>query len=74
MFQSSTEAEYKALATIAADVAWIRLIIRDLKVFLPQPPLLHCDNIYALALCSNPVFHMKIKHLDTNFHFLNERV
>lgn len=35
---------------------------------------MHCDNISTLALCSNPVFHTKIKHLDTNFHFVRERV
>lgn len=31
--QSLTEAKYKALANIVADVAWIRLILMDLEVF-----------------------------------------
>ncbi|KAM1392939.1 hypothetical protein PS1_029222 [Malus domestica] len=72
--RSSTEVEYKALANAAADVAWIRLILKDLQVVLPSPPVLHCDNISALALCSNPVFHSQIKHLDIDFHFVRERV
>lgn len=72
--RSSTEAEYKALANAAADMAWVRLILKDLQVFLPHPPLLHCDNISTLALCSNHVFHTRIKHLDTDFHFVRERV
>ncbi|TQD96597.1 hypothetical protein C1H46_017758 [Malus baccata] len=28
----------------------------------------------ALALSSNPVFHSKIKHLDTDYHFVREKV
>ncbi|KAM1634551.1 hypothetical protein TB2_012364 [Malus domestica] len=72
--RSSTKAEYKALANAAADVAWIRLLLKDLHVYLPTPPLLHYDNVSTLALCSNPVFHTRIKHLDTDFHFVRERV
>ncbi|KAM0982243.1 hypothetical protein ACFX2A_015487 [Malus domestica] len=72
--RSSTEAEYKALANAAADVAWIRLVLKDLHMFLPSVPLVHCDNLSTLALCSNPVFHTRIKHLDTDFHFVRERV
>ncbi|KAM2445291.1 secreted RxLR effector protein 161-like [Malus domestica] len=58
--RSSTEAEYKALVNTAADIAWVRLILNDLKVYLPDPPLLYCDNISTLALCSNPVFDRRI--------------
>ncbi|KAM1701493.1 hypothetical protein ACFXTN_024755 [Malus domestica] len=72
--RSSTDAEYKALANAAADVAWIRLVLKDLHMFLPSVPLVHCDNLSTLALCSNPVFHTRIKHLDTDFHFVRERV
>ncbi|XP_050102735.1 uncharacterized mitochondrial protein AtMg00810-like [Malus sylvestris] len=72
--RSSTEAEYKALAHTAADVAWIRGILKDLEVCLPSPPIIHCDNMSAIALTANPVFHSRIKHLDTDFHFVRERV
>ena len=72
--RSSTEAEYKALAHCAADVVWIRLLLKDLHQFIFEPPLLHCDNLSALALCSNPVFHTRIKHLDIDFHFVREKV
>ncbi|CAL8996514.1 unnamed protein product, partial [Prunus brigantina] len=72
--RSSTEAEYRALANTAADLAWIRQVLLDLKVCLPQPPTIFCDNLSALALSSNPVYHSRIKHLDTDFHFVRERV
>ncbi|KAI5343142.1 hypothetical protein L3X38_011018 [Prunus dulcis] len=72
--RSSTEAEYRALVNTAADVAWVRQVLLDLKIFLPQPPTIHCDNLSALALSSNPVYHSRIKHLDIDFHFVRERV
>ncbi|KAM2961779.1 hypothetical protein FF1_031321 [Malus domestica] len=72
--RSSTEAEYKALAHTAADVAWIRLILKDLGVPLPFQPTIFCDNKSAIALSANPVYHSRIKHLDTDYHFVRERV
>ncbi|KAM3001281.1 hypothetical protein FF2_037593 [Malus domestica] len=72
--RSSTEAEYKALAHTAADLAWVRHILRDLKCVLLQPPVINCDNMSAIALSSNPVFHSRIKHLDTDYHFVREMV
>ncbi|XP_050139218.1 uncharacterized protein LOC126615432 [Malus sylvestris] len=71
--RSSTEAEYKALAQWAADVSWIRSVFKDIHQFLPRPPSLHCANLFALALSSNPVFHSKIKHLDTDYHFVKKK-
>ncbi|CAL9017564.1 unnamed protein product, partial [Prunus brigantina] len=72
--RSSTEAEYKALANASADVVWIRQLLVDLHVYLSEPPILYCDNLSALALSSNPIYHSRIKHLDIDFHFIRERV
>ena len=72
--RSSTEAEYRALANTTADIAWIRLILKDLHVFVPSSPVLYCDNQSAIALSLNPVQHPRIKHLETDFHFVHERV
>ncbi|KAB2630096.1 hypothetical protein D8674_007615 [Pyrus ussuriensis x Pyrus communis] len=72
--RSSTEAEYKALAHCAADVFWIRSVFKDIHQSISAPPSLYCDNLSALALSSNSVFHSKIKHLDTDYHFVREKV
>lgn len=68
--RSSTEAKYKALAHRAVDVAWIRLLLKDIGVVLPVPPTIHCDNMSTIALSANPVYHSRIKHLDTDYHFV----
>ena len=72
--RSSTEAEYRVLANTAAELFWIRQVLCALHVDLPHPPLIHCDNLSAIALSSNAVFHSRIKHLDTDYHFVRERV
>ncbi|XP_020413003.1 uncharacterized protein LOC109947434 [Prunus persica] len=74
VFRSSTEAEYMALANTAADLSWIRQVLLDLKMFLPDSPIMYCDNLSALTLSSNPVYHSRIKHLDIDFHFVREKV
>ncbi|XP_020415542.1 uncharacterized protein LOC109948051 [Prunus persica] len=72
--RSSTEAEYRALAITSAELSWLHQLLRDLHVFLDRPPVLWCDNISALALASNPVFHARTKHIEIDFHFIRERV
>lgn len=74
MSRSSTEAEHKDLAHTTTDIAWVRNILKDLDVALPNPPMIHCDNMSAIALSANPVLHSRIKHLDTDYHFVRERV
>jgi hypothetical protein len=71
---SSTEAEYRSLATGVAELAWLRQVLCDLKLYLPSAPLIWCDNTSALALASNPVFHGHTKHIEVDFHFVHEKV
>jgi transposase InsO family protein len=72
--RSSTESEYRALASASAEVCWLRTLLKDLAIFLSQPPILWCDNVSALAIASNPVFHARTKHIEVDFHFIRERV
>lgn len=37
--RSSTEAEYRALASSVIDFCWIRMLLKDFGVFLPHPPI-----------------------------------
>jgi hypothetical protein len=72
--RSSTEAEYRSLATGAAELAWLRQVICDLGLYLASAPIMWCDNTSALALASNPVFHGRTKHIEVDYHFVRERV
>ena len=72
--RSSTEAEYRALATGVAELAWLRQVLCDFGVYLPIAPTMWCDNTNAIALASNPVFHSRTKHIEVDYHFVLERV
>jgi hypothetical protein len=72
--RSSTEAEYRSLSITTAELFWIRMLFRELGVSLSIPPVLWCDNIGALALASNPVFHARTKHIEVDYHFVREKV
>ena len=68
--RSSTESKYRALATASAEVCWIRTLLKDLGIYLSQPLILWCDNVSALAIASNPIFHARTKHTEVDFHFI----
>ena len=62
------------MANTAAELTWLSFILNDLRVSLPSPPVLHCDNISALYMTINPVFHARSKHIELDYHFVRERV
>lgn len=70
--RSSTEAEFRALAQTAAELSWLVMLLRDLGVSSVSPPVLWCDNLSALALATNPVFHARSKHIEVDYHFIRE--
>ena len=50
------------------------MLLRDFGLFLPHPPLLWCDNVSALTIATNPVFHAHTKHIEVDYHFVHEKV
>ncbi|KAF5441902.1 hypothetical protein F2P56_037146 [Juglans regia] len=51
----SAEAEYRSLVFATAEVAWIVQLLRDLRLQLPFPPKILCDNKSAIFMAVNPV-------------------
>jgi hypothetical protein len=72
--RSSTEAEYRSLSTTTAELFWLRMLFKELGIPLSVAPVLWCDNVSALALASNPVFHARTKHIEVDYHFIREKV
>lgn len=71
--RSSTEAKYRALASTAIELSWLHTLFKELHLFLHHIPVLWCDNVSAIALASNPLFHSKSKHIEVDYHFVSEK-
>lgn len=72
--RSSTEAEFKAIANTIAEVIWLQRLCHYLNIRLSMTSLFYCDNIGAIYLSSNPMFHACTKHVEIDFHFICNRI
>ena len=73
--QSSTEAEYVALASAAKEVLWLSTLLDDLDcpLFHPlspplSPPRILVDNQFTMALAKNSPFYDRTKHIAVRHH------
>lgn len=69
--RSSTEAEYRSLALVVAEVSWLRGLLNELVISqCPEPPIIFCDNMSAVLLVANPVLHSRTKHIELDIYYV----
>ncbi|XP_026439733.1 uncharacterized protein LOC113338554 [Papaver somniferum] len=71
---SSAEAEYRALARVTSELQWIHYLFTDLRVSIPKPIPVYCDNQAVVHISENPVFHERTKHIEIDCYFVREKV
>jgi hypothetical protein len=49
------------------------MLLKEIRIYLVTPLVLWCDNISALAIAFNPVFHARTKHMEVDYHFVREK-
>jgi Reverse transcriptase (RNA-dependent DNA polymerase)/Integrase core domain/gag-polypeptide of LTR copia-type/GAG-pre-integrase domain len=72
--RSSAEAEYRAMASTASELIWIKHLLHDMLIESPEPIQMFCDNQAARHIASNPVFHERTKHIEVDCHFIRDKV
>ncbi|WVZ20696.1 hypothetical protein V8G54_008018 [Vigna mungo] len=72
--RSSTEAEYRALASVACELQWLKYIADDLRLKIPLPFPTFCDNQSAIQLAKNPSFHERTKHIEVDCHPIRAKI
>ena len=63
------DVEYRSVAATTTELNWISNLLRELDLSSTQAPVIYCDNVGATNLCSNPVFHSRMKHVALDYHF-----
>ncbi|GKE87758.1 ribonuclease H-like domain-containing protein [Tanacetum coccineum] len=71
---SSAEAEYRGVANVVAQTAWIRNLLLELHSPLHAATLVYCDNVSEIYLSSNPVQHQRTKHIEIDIYFVRDQV
>ncbi|XP_040996226.1 uncharacterized mitochondrial protein AtMg00810-like [Juglans microcarpa x Juglans regia] len=66
--RSSTESEYRALASTTCEIQWLFYLLADLNVLHSQAALLYTDSKPASDIASNPIQHERTKHIQLYCH------
>ncbi|MBW0538940.1 hypothetical protein O181_078655 [Austropuccinia psidii MF-1] len=69
---STCQAEYMALSFAAREVLWLVSNVED--VIGQQRPILMSDNKSAIQIANNSSSRKKSRHIDREFHIINEMV
>ncbi|GKC58510.1 ribonuclease H-like domain-containing protein [Tanacetum coccineum] len=72
--RSNAEAEYKGVANVIAETAWVRNLLCELHASLFTATLVYCDNVSAVYMFTNPVQHQRTKHIEIDIHFMRDFV
>jgi hypothetical protein len=72
--QSSTEAEYVALAEAAREASWLRNLFEELGFPQTHPTVIKGDNNGSIAMARNPQFHQRSKHIEIRWHFIRDLI
>jgi hypothetical protein len=72
--RSSTEAEYRVMASTASELTWIKQLLVDMSITIHKSMQMFCDNQAVRHIASNPVFHERTKHIEIDCHFVREKI
>ncbi|CAH9118288.1 unnamed protein product [Cuscuta europaea] len=66
--RSSSEAEYRALASLTCELQWIKYLSDSLSAKLSTPFSVFSDSQSAIQIAKNPTFHERTKHIEIDCH------
>ena len=69
---STTEAEYVSASEATAQAIWLRFVLDDFGEMQAETTPLFCDNMSAISMAKNPVFHQRTRHINRKYHFIRE--
>lgn len=61
-----------ARSSACLEIFWLRRLLSELGIHRSQSTPLHVDNISAIRITENKVFHERTKHIEINCHYICE--
>ena len=58
------------MSATAREVVWLRQLLPDLDVAVTGSTPLYGDNLSAILIAGNPIFHQRTKHFKIALHFV----
>ena len=74
IFQSSTEAEYRVMASITEEIIWLHWLLVDMGVSLSHLTRMYCDNQSSIQIDHNSVFHERIKYFEIDCQLIRHHL
>nr|XP_033516034.1 uncharacterized mitochondrial protein AtMg00810-like [Nicotiana tomentosiformis] len=71
---SIAEAEYRAISKVVAELVWLSRLLHDLTISVSFPISVFCDNVAAIHIAKNHVFHERTKHIKVDCHFIRSKL
>ena len=71
---SSTKAEYMAITHAGKEAIFLGHIYGDVRISLSFPIPLFIDNQSVIAFVENPIFHVRLKHIEVCHHWICEQI
>ncbi|GJT32263.1 ribonuclease H-like domain-containing protein [Tanacetum coccineum] len=68
----SAEAEYRGVANVVAETAWLRNLLCELHSPLSTATLVYCHNVSAVFMSAKLVQHQWTKHIEIDIHFVRD--
>ncbi|GKE27551.1 ribonuclease H-like domain-containing protein, partial [Tanacetum coccineum] len=72
--KSSSEAEYRSMSSASCEVVWLGNMLHSIGLKDLYCVELYCDNLSAIQIAGNPVFHKRTKYIELDVHFVRENV
>lgn len=70
---SSTESEYMAACQATKELVWLKGLLYELTMIENLRAKFYIDNMSAIKLVKNPVFHKRTKHIGVQYHYIREK-
>ncbi|WVZ89121.1 hypothetical protein U9M48_035573 [Paspalum notatum var. saurae] len=71
---SRSNAELRALASVTAEVTWLRWLLADFGVALSSSRAVHCDSTGAISIAQDLVKHQLTKHIGIDCFYIPSAV